>query len=600
METRLKDRSLNLRTKILLGFASVILLMLVSTGVSFYYSRMNGETVGNVNSNLLPDTLAFTELQVDTLRIQQWMSYAAATGDPTGSAKADEYYQKASDSLTALIKTHRLEGKKELADRLAGLRNDLDEFMALGMQMVEAYMGSGSAIGNTMMERFNPAAENIEKGMSSLVEERNGIMQAAFADLLARFRIAIIVSLAIALANAAAGISISIGLANSIWKSVSKILALASGLREGDLTRKAEIRSADELGALARNLNEAVDGLGGLVRKVKTTALDNLTASATLNEKMNGAKTASDRIAATSETIRTQFDDFVRTVGACADATEKSFAEISGLAGKAESQAGAVTQTTAAVHEMAASIQNVERVANDKTALSKRLLEMTADGGTKVETTNDLIGKIAKGIETILELIAMIDNVSSQTNLLSMNASIEAAHAGQYGKGFAVVADEIRKLAESTAVGAKGISSSLGNLISDINSALASSKASGMTFSEIHARVEQVVSALDEISGNTAELSAGGDEILNAMTVLLSLAGEIKEGATGIEKNAGTIHASLTEIKGETDRSLEGLQNIERQAHGMKEAVVEAFRLSDGNRIEIERLNDKIAAFRTE
>jgi len=101
------------------------------------------------------------------------MSFAAATGDPSGSEKAQENYELATKALNAVIKSHGAEGEAELRSKLLSLRTQLEDFMSLGMQMVEAYLGLGREVGNTLMDSFNPSADAIMEAMAALVAERN-------------------------------------------------------------------------------------------------------------------------------------------------------------------------------------------------------------------------------------------------------------------------------------------------------------------------------------------------------------------------------------------------------------------------------------------
>lgn len=588
-----------LRAKILLGFFSVILFLSASALFTMFQTLKNVETVEKINDRVLPDSLAFAEIQVDTLRIQQWMSYSAATGDSSGAKKAEEHYGRAQKTLNALIERTGGDAAAPLRKRLEALRTELEDFMSLGMQMVESYLNFGPDIGNTMMEQFNPAADGITAEMEKLVAERNAGMKGDFAALLARFRVSLLLAAGAVLVSLTLSFVVAMGLSSSISGSIGKILGLAKEMKEGNLTGRIAVSTSDELGLLVTNLNEAIASMKTLVDSVKARAAENGSVSLDLSMKIDETLEASSNISLRSEEIRGKFDAFVEAVSESVSAIERIFSHISALAGQVVDQSAAVSQTSASIEEMSASLHNVDRVIAEKRELSNHLRTVTSFGGEKIEATNDYIVKISKNIEAIFESISMIKGISSQTNLLAMNASIEAAHAGEFGKGFSVVADEIRKLAETTGENAVEISSSLEKLVADIKAASTSSRESGDAFAGISEEVLQVVGAFDEISSNTVELSIGSSEIAKSMTDLRSLTESIRNNSTSIERETKAIEQTLMAIKENSSVSRAALQEINSQTQLISRDIAEVSGMASANNENLERLNSEMGVFKT-
>ena len=588
-----------LRAKILLGFFSVILFLSASALFTMFQTLKNVETVEKINDQILPDSLTFAEIQVDTLRIQQWMSYAAATGDSSGAKKAEEYYGLAQKSLNALIERFGGDTAAPLRKRLETLRTELEDFMSLGMRMVESYLNFGPDIGNTMMEQFNPAADGITIEMEKLVAERNAGMKGDFSALLARFRVSLLLAAGAVLLSLALSFVVAMGLSSSISGSIGKILGLAKEMKEGNLTGRIAVSTSDELGLLVTNLNDAIASMKTLVDSVKARAAENGSVSLDLSRKIDETLEASSNISLRSEEIRGKFDAFVEAVSESVSAIERIFSHISALAGQVVDQSAAVSQTSASIEEMSASLHNVDRVIAEKRELSNHLRTVTAFGGEKIEATNDYIVKISKSIEAIFESISMIKGISSQTNLLAMNASIEAAHAGEFGKGFSVVADEIRKLAETTGENAVEISASLEKLVADIKAASTSSRESGEAFVGINEEVLQVVGAFDEISSNTVELSIGSSEIAKSMTDLRSLTESIRNNSTSIERETKAIEQTLMAIKENSSVSRTALQEINSQTQLISRDIAEVSGMASANSENLERLNSEMGIFKT-
>ncbi|QEN05274.1 hypothetical protein EW093_11300 [Thiospirochaeta perfilievii] len=213
-----------------------------------------------------------------------------------------------------------------------------------------------------------------------------------------------------------------------------------------------------------------------------------------------------------------------------------------------DSQASHIVETSAALEEMVASIKNVSAIINNKMSSVSKLLS-TAENGAKVITkTNKSFQTVIDHIDSITEMTTIISKISSQTNLLAMNAAIEAAHAGDSGKGFAVVADEVRKLAESSAVNVKTISETLKDLVKAIKDTDNNVKNSGEAFVSISSEVKDVSSAMHEIDQSVRELSVGSDEILTATSGLNELTSNVKEAVNVVKVNDDTVSKNFADM----------------------------------------------------
>jgi len=217
------------------------------------------------------------------------------------------------------------------------------------------------------------------------------------------------------------------------------------------------------------------------------------------------------------------------TASSSADRLRKSMDEMRSMADVSSEMAACVSQSSSSIEEMVANVRSITQILQTNTRSVLDLQEASVDGKTSVDEISKLITDISEKSDGLMETSAIIKKISARTNLLAMNAAIEAAHAGNYGRGFAVVADEIRTLAESAGGQASSISQVLKRIKDLIDSAVGSSTASNARFAQVVDLASRVKDQELEIQNAVDEQSAGGKQVLVALEQMNGISARVRD-----------------------------------------------------------------------
>ncbi len=330
-------------------------------------------------------------------------------------------------------------------------------------------------------------------------------------------------------------------------RSIQQLIKRVNALKEGSPLpqEKISVPFVELKEALDRNS----DTINSMIGSQENSIAQCERAGMRLSRNIEKAVISASQISVHTEKNRKSAFELFESVTEGSAAIEEIHASLGSFRMQNDRQNRSIQETAASISAMNDSIQDVAGIASSRQERVSHLIRVTSEGSDKIRENEDVIRNIQKQVDDVLSLITVINDIASQTNLLSMNAAIEAAHAGEAGKGFAVVAEEIRSLAESTAQNSLSISDTLNKLVEQINRAGMISRESGESFSEIENGAQTVSDAFSEISRNTETLVSASQQLSRATEDLQEISAESTGSVHEIELGSEDINKVLQDSK---------------------------------------------------
>ena len=377
---------------------------------------------------------------------------------------------------------------------------------------------------------------------------------------------------------------------------VSALKNIAQG--EGDLTVRLPVHGNDEVTDLSEYFNQTISKIGSSIRNVGTNSNTMEEIGSELASNMTETASAVNQISANIDGVKQQALTQAASVTETAATIEEIVRTIKQLNNSIETQAASVSESSASIEQMVANIASIGQTLDKTDEVVKELTAATGDGKDTLVTSNSVTQKIAEESGSLMEASSVIQHIASQTNLLAMNAAIEAAHAGEAGKGFAVVADEIRKLAEDSATQGKTITATLKTLSGEIETLSASSKTVEEKFNAIFNLAEQVKSMSARLTEAMREQENGSKEVLIAIKNINTVTTEVQAGSEEMLKGGEGVAEEMRKLDNLTRIITESMNEMASGAVQINNAVQEVNEITQKNKRSIESLSAEVGKFK--
>ena len=374
------------------------------------------------------------------------------------------------------------------------------------------------------------------------------------------------------------------------------IKTLSSG--DADLTLRIPAKGNNEFSELGADVNAFMEILQTLVKKLNEAQVSLEQIGEELGVNSQETASATSQIMANISSVRMQAETQSVAVSETTTVLEQSGESVNELVALINNQVAGITQASAAIEQM---IGNISAVSNSIKIMAQsfKVLDSNVnDGNQKLENVGNKVLQMATQSKMLLEANNMIAQVASQTNLLAMNAAIEAAHAGEAGRGFSVVADEIRKLAETSSAQSKNINTELKEITASIQNIVSLSNEARNSYDSIVTQLNSTDSIMEQINNAMAEQSAASTQILEALADMKDQSASVNDKSVNLQKGIENVQNNMNVVTQVSDVILGSMDEMSAGSQEISTSSQNVSNLAQQTRDNIELMDNLLKQFK--
>ncbi|MFH5779532.1 methyl-accepting chemotaxis protein [Heyndrickxia oleronia] len=561
----------NVQKKILSGFISVLILLLVLAGIS--YSQLL--TVNKTYSNLLDEQVEKVSMAKELDLLFQRQSASIRGYIITNNS---DYYNQYQEARSLYLNTSKKIKKliasskgKQLYEQIDSLDNQYFDAVDLEVKLFKEH--NQAELNKFITNDLKGISENFTASVDALVDHQQKQLDETHDQVREKVNNIKVFIIVITIFALLVGIVIALVIGRMIARPIKKVSGIMKLVSEGDLRiDPVKVRSEDEIGELALSFNQMVEDLALVVRQVSDSSMQ--------------VASSSEQLTASAQQSASAAEQVTRVITENANGTEKQLETFYEVNGAVDEMAEGMNQIARASEEMLHSSEETSTLSEQGVASITKVVAQMNEIHTTVEEATNMIHSLGRHSEDIRKITEIITGIANQTNLLALNAAIEAARAGEHGKGFAVVADEVRILAEESRKSSDQISAMIEQIQAETKKTVISMEAGnnkveqGLAFSnEANESFFKISQSISTVANRAEHVSSSVENIQNiTLKVAKAMEGAKKiseQVANGSQENASASEEQLATME-EIASSAESLSHLAEEL----QVVISKFKLT--------------------